>query len=115
MVPSRRAAPLRPSDLDFIGSTGGMKVKKTTLILFAVLLLLATPAVWAGKVSKMDTPLLNCGGATPVSIDMLVCAGITTGAPAGFSLQWITAAQLAAGPDGIAGTADDNTWPSSDS
>src|SRR5215207_9124226 len=92
-----------------------MKVKKNTLMLSTLLLLLATPAAWACKASKMDTPLLNCGGASPVSLDMLVCAGITTGAPAGFSLQWITAAQLAAGPDGIAGTADDNTWLSSDS
>jgi hypothetical protein len=63
----------------------------------------------------MDTPVLTCGAAAPVSLDVLVCAGTTTGAPAGFSLQWITAEQLAAGPDGLLGTADDNTWLASDS
>ena len=80
------------------------------LLLGAVL---AAPA-HAGKVTKMDTPSLTCGEVNAVSFDVLVCAGALSGAPAGFSLQWVTATQLALGPDGIAGTLDDNTWPSSD-
>lgn len=78
-------------------------------------LLLAATASQAAKTTKMDTPLLSCSSATLASLDVLVCAGTQTGAPAGFSLQWVPADQLAAGPDGIPGTADDNTWPASDS
>jgi hypothetical protein len=78
------------------------------------MLLTAAPSE-AGKTAKMNTPILSCGGSTPVSLDVLVCAGATTGAPAGFSLQWVTSTALANGPDGIAGTADDNTWPDSES
>jgi hypothetical protein len=94
-----------------------MSTKKTLFSIFAlvlplVMLLTAAPSE-AGKTTKMDTPILSCGGSTPVSLDVLVCAGPNTGAPAGFSLQWITSTQLANGPDGIAGTADDNTWPDS--
>lgn len=91
-----------------------MKRILLSLALAAGLLLTAT-AGWAAKTSKMDTPLLSCGAATLASLDVLVCAGPTTGAPAGFSLQWVPADQLAAGPDGIPGTVDDNTWPASDS
>jgi hypothetical protein len=39
--------------------------------------------------TKMDTPTISCGSATQVSINIQVCAG-ATGAPAGFSLQWMT-------------------------
>jgi hypothetical protein len=63
--------------------------------------------------SKMSTPTITCGVSTETSIEIIVTAG-TTGAPAGFSLQWITATQYANGPDGIPGTADDNSWPASD-
>jgi len=90
---------------------------RRTMLSLAVcmgLVLTATPSR-AAKTSKMDTPVLSCGSATIFSLDVLVCAGLTTGAPAGFSLQWVSAAQLAAGPDGLSGTADDNTWPASDS
>jgi hypothetical protein len=82
------------------------------LVLPVMLLLTAVPSE-AGKTTKMDTPLLSCGGSTQFSLNTLVCAGPNTGAPAGFSLQWVTSTQLANGPDGIAGTADDNTWPDS--
>jgi hypothetical protein len=64
--------------------------------------------------TKMDTPVISCADATNVGVDVEVCAG-ATGAPAGFSLQWITAEQYALGPDGVAGTLDDNSWPASDS
>jgi hypothetical protein len=90
-------------------------MKNRMLVLVFALLMVLPAAAWAGKLTKMDTPTLSCGAASQFSIDVLVCAGANTGAPAGFSLQWITADQLANGPDGIAGTADDNTWLSSDS
>ena len=67
----------------------------------------------AAKKTRMDAPVLACGIATTASIEIKVTAG-ASGAPAGFSVQWITAAALASGPDGVAGTSDDNTWPSSD-
>lgn len=85
------------------------------LKMLALILLCCVPAAWAGKTGTMNTPLLSCGAVTSVTFDVQICAGATTGAPAGLSLQWITAAQLANGPDGIAGTLDDNTWPASES
>ena len=75
---------------------------------FALVLLLAATALQAK--GAMSTPTLTCGASAPVSIDVLFCAGSPTGAPAGFSLQWLTLDQFAAGPDGITGTADDYTW-----
>lgn len=72
-----------------------------------------TPSPSAGKIT---TPTLECGAGTQTSINVIVGAPAGgTGLPAGFSLQWITADALAKGPDGITGTADDNTWPASDS
>jgi len=52
---------------------------------------------------KVDTPTLSCGDSTQTSINVKVCApcvgnaaGCTgTGLPAGFSVQWMTAADLA--------------------
>lgn len=90
---------------------------RTTVILLMAIVLIAVASAPAGaaKLTKMDTPLLSCANIGQVTLDVLVCAGPNTGAPAGFSLQWITAEQLANGPDGIPGTLDDNTWPSSDS
>jgi hypothetical protein len=92
-----------------------MNTKVLKILALAVALMCAVPAAWAGKTGTMNTPLLSCGAITSVTFDVAVCAGAGTGAPAGFSLQWITAGQLALGPDGIAGTLDDNTWPASDS
>jgi hypothetical protein len=45
--------------------------------------------------TKMATPVITCAGSTQVSINVQVCAG-PTGAPAGFSLQWMTAADYVA-------------------
>jgi hypothetical protein len=42
-----------------------------------------------------STPILACGESTQVSIDIVVSAG-STGAPSGFSLQWMTASDYAA-------------------
>jgi hypothetical protein len=44
--------------------------------------------------TKIDTPVISCAGSTAVSINILVCAG-GTGLPAGFSIQWMTAADYA--------------------
>jgi hypothetical protein len=51
------------------------------------------------KKTKVDTPTISCGTSTAVSININVCAG-ATGAPAGFSIQWMTAPDYAA-----------NGWP----
>jgi hypothetical protein len=48
----------------------------------------------AGKKTKIDAPTISCAGSTAVSINLLVCAG-ATGLPAGFSIQWMTAADYA--------------------
>ena len=45
--------------------------------------------------SNMSTPTINCNGSTQTSINILVTAG-ATGAPAGFTVQWMTAADYAA-------------------
>jgi len=73
---------------------------------FAVLFLalfLAAPA-FAGKVTTMSVPTLSQAGATGSTIDVKVTAG-ATGAPAGFSLQWLTLADY---------IANGSVWPSSD-
>ena len=63
----------------------------------------------ATKKTKMDAPLLSCAGSTQASINIQICAG-STGLPAGFSIQWMTAEDFALGGDGLAVTTDDNTW-----
>ena len=54
--------------------------------------------------SKMDVPTLQCGTATQTSINIIVTAG-ASGAPAGFSLQWMKASDYAA---------NGNQWYASD-
>jgi hypothetical protein len=52
-----------------------------------------------GKKTKIDTPTVTCASSTEVSISLQVCAASGTGAtglPAGFSIQWMTAADYAA-------------------
>lgn len=61
--------------------------------------LLACAAAYAApKKTAMDKPAISCAGSTPASIDIQSCAG-ATGTPAGFSLQWMTAADYAANGD----------------
>src|SRR6266496_3017227 len=59
-----------------------------------------TPSAGAGakgKITKMDVPTLACAaGTTQVSIFITVTGGLNTGAPAGFTLQWQTAADYSA-------------------
>jgi hypothetical protein len=78
------------------------------IAVFALALLMVAGGLQAK--GPMSTPTIRCGAVAPTSINVLFCAGSPTGAPAGFSLQWLTIDQFAAGLDGIAGTADDNTW-----
>jgi len=66
----------------------------------------------SGK-TTVDAPTLSSPSSTQSSISITVTAG-ASGAPAGFSLQWMTAADYSVGPDGIGGTADDNSWYASD-
>jgi hypothetical protein len=66
--------------------------------------LLASAPVQAGKVGQMSTPEMSGAGATQVSTTLQVCGG-ATGATAGFSVQWLTAADYAA---------NGNTWYTSD-
>src|SRR4030095_7068479 len=44
--------------------------------------------------TKIDPPVISCAASTAVSINILVCAG-STGLPAGFSIQWMTAVDYA--------------------
>jgi hypothetical protein len=55
--------------------------------------------------AKMDAPIIACAGSSDVSIKISVTGGPNTGAPAGFSLQWMTAAEYAA---------NGNSWYASD-
>jgi hypothetical protein len=79
-------------------------MRRSCHCLFAVLVtlvavaLIAAPALAAPKKTKMDTPVISCGTESTNSIDILVCAPSGTGAtglPAGFSVQWETAADFA--------------------
>lgn len=63
--------------------------------------------------SPLDPVTITCLGSTETTITVRVCAG-PSGAPGGFSLQWIKKSDWEAGPDGILGTFDDNSWPLSD-
>jgi hypothetical protein len=58
----------------------------------------------AAKPTKMSTPTLECGTSSKVSIQITVTTG-ATGAPAGFSLQWMTLADY---------VANGSVWPASD-
>ena len=63
--------------------------------------------VSAAKSSKMSTPTITCGTASKVSIQITFTAG-ATGAPAGFSLQWMTLADFIANGSVWASSEDPN-------
>ncbi len=44
----------------------------------------------------MDTPIVTCLASTSSTITLRVCGGVTTGAPAGFSVQWMSCADYEA-------------------
>lgn len=65
----------------------------------------------SSRKQALSTPTLEQGqGSSPGWIDVTVCAG-ESGAPAGFSLQWMTCEEFAQhsepGADGLLGTEDD--------
>lgn len=69
-----------------------------------------------GPKTPITTPTVSCAGSTAHTITLEICAPAGgTGLPAGFSIQWIPHDLWQRGADGIPGTADDRTWPSSDS
>lgn len=72
---------------------------------------IALPAM-AGKKTKMDTPAITCVDGTLHTISLQVCAGATTGAPAGFSVQWVKKSDYPALQCGASG--QDLLWPPSD-
>jgi hypothetical protein len=76
----------------------------SVIALAAFALAIGGEALAAPKASVVSTPSLQCDGATQAAINIRVCAG-ATGLPAGFTVQWMTAADYAANL---------NTWYSSD-
>lgn len=67
-----------------------------TLIFFSCKKEANFPSVTSdAKITRADKPILSCGASTQSSIDLVVTAG-ATGAPAGFSVQWLSQAALAA-------------------
>jgi hypothetical protein len=78
------------------------------IAVLSALTVASTPAFGKPAKTKVDMPVVSCAGSTQASINVQVCApGGTgaTGAPAGFTLQWMTAADYAA---------NGNAWYSSD-
>lgn len=75
---------------------------KCKYILTIVTLALLTGISFALPKPPLSTPTLSCAGNTGSSINITFTAG-STGAPAGFSIQWITAEALAA---------NNGVWPS---
>jgi|GEM_PF-2573084 len=63
------------------------------VLVVAAMFLSSTPAWTAGK-PKLSTPTVSCAGSGETYIDVNVTAG-STGAPAGFTVQWQTAGDYA--------------------
>jgi hypothetical protein len=82
-----------------------------TLSCVSLVLAMAVPSF--AQRTPLDPMTVICLGSTDTTITVHVCAG-SSGAPGGFSLQWIKKSDWEAGPDGIPGTDDDNSWPLSD-
>src|SRR5215218_3985391 len=73
-----------------------MRIAARVLVtMVAFLSLISAPVGAAPKPPKiqMDTPAISCAGSTQASISLQVCAG-ASGAPAGFSIQWMTLADF---------------------
>ncbi|MFL6247752.1 MAG: hypothetical protein ACJ74H_17140 [Thermoanaerobaculia bacterium] len=71
-----------------------MKNTIKTFAIFAVVLLMAVPMHAAGKKTAYDAPTVSCApGSTGSSINITVTAG-ASGAPAGFSVQWVLQSEL---------------------
>jgi len=73
-----------------------MRISARVLVTAAAFIaLVSAPVGAAPKPPKlqMDTPAISCAGSTQASINLQVCAG-ASGAPAGFSVQWMTLADF---------------------
>src|SRR5512135_3059104 len=84
------------------------RARKVSVALAGLLLLVGVEAHAAGRKTKINVPVLSCAGSTQASINLRICAPGGTGAtglPAGFTIQWMTAADYAA---------NGNAWYSSD-
>ena len=64
------------------------------VIAVAAMLLSNTPGSAAAK-PPMSTPIISCGGSGQDYIDINVTGGFSTGAPAGFTIQWQTTGDYA--------------------
>jgi hypothetical protein len=65
-----------------------------TIKVFAIALLMAVPMYAGGKKTAFDAPTISCApGSTGSSINITVTAG-PSGAPAGFSVQWMLQSEL---------------------
>jgi hypothetical protein len=73
-----------------------------TVIAIAVLFLNGAIGTAAGPKPKLDKLTLSCDSSTPTSITIKVTAG-ASGAPAGFSIQWMKLSDF---------VANNNSWPS---
>jgi len=72
-------------------------VRRGPVLAAAGLLALVSAPAEAGKAGRMSTPAIGGAGATPSSALVQVCAAASgTGATAGFSLQWMPAADASA-------------------
>jgi hypothetical protein len=81
-----------------------LSIAVVAFIAMAFSSVLVSKNVSAAKPTKMSAPTLECGTSSKVSIQITVTAG-ATGAPAGFSLQWMTLADF---------VANGSIWPASD-
>lgn len=66
---------------------------RVVLLAFCTLGVLSSQAF---ALDPYDVPVISCEGATLASITLHVCGGAVTGAPAGVTIQWKTAANFAA-------------------
>ena len=74
----------------------------STVVAIAALFLSGTIGTAAGPKAKLDKLTLSCDSSTPTSISIRVTAG-ASGAPAGFSIQWMKLSEF---------QANNNMWPS---
>ncbi|HSE50387.1 MAG TPA: hypothetical protein VLA96_14365 [Terriglobales bacterium] len=65
-------------------------MRKVLVAFVALALIAALPAFAAAPKPKMSKPSISSGGAGDTNIFITFAAGSPTGAPAGFSLQWMT-------------------------
>jgi len=75
---------------------------------------LPAPAAAQPLKNALGAPVLSCFAAAENTITLKVCADAITGAPGGFSIQWMTCADYASHIDPLTGLEVVNTWRESD-